>query len=520
MTTVIEEDCREHPLRKMEATLDKRESKNVKNNCKEIYSRCSIALCVIILSCILLASVNWIIITLQQKVVSSPTSTSSSTISPHLFHTLPQHELIRRTEYFNNSFVQLLHQHQLVINTTDCWVCGLIPHTVEKGMPYLVLPFSYEGSAWAYFVIFNNAYQSKIKQPVSSHSVGSDFSHSLLIKGMVAMAKIMEKSEASIDERKAYTNWNITNYISSLNDKIEQGKSPPIRVIPQQGNFCLQINGRTPNTGQRESLCSHTYVYSALNSLPLVPSQGTYFVCHDRAYTWLPADFSGTCYIAFLLPPTYTAPANHHKNRYGRGIVDSKDTAGQEGGDFLKGFLPFWGPMANSRNIRQLVRVVETTIDITVGALSNITAELQADRLMTLQNRVALDFVLADRGGVCKLIGSSCCIFIPNDAPTVYQAISKLHIISESIHQDEGDWSFSEWFWGLLSKWGWKVLTFFGVILAFIFSCCLCMHCGPAICNLCATACIPKPKSQRAENIKMMVQQQLDDLMAIDIDSD
>ncbi len=34
---------------------------------------------------------------------------------------------------------------------------------------------------------------------------------------------------------------------------------------------------------------------------------------------------------------------------------------------------------------------------------------------MTVQNRIALDMLLAEKGGVCRIIGSNCCTFIPNN---------------------------------------------------------------------------------------------------------
>ncbi|KAJ1168927.1 hypothetical protein NDU88_000839 [Pleurodeles waltl] len=42
--------------------------------------------------------------------------------------------------------------------------------------------------------------------------------------------------------------------------------------------------------------------------------------------------------------------------------------------------------------------------------------------------------------------------------------------------------------------------------------------CGPPLCGLCATMCIPKPHIQKKENVKIMLQDHIDDLMAIEID--
>ena len=46
------------------------------------------------------------------------------------------------------------------------------------------------------------------------------------------------------------------------------------------------------------------------NSFPANPSllddmvayNGTYFVCGDNAYPWLPWDWSGSCYLAYVVP--------------------------------------------------------------------------------------------------------------------------------------------------------------------------------------------------------------------------
>uniref|UniRef100_A0A4W3IAU3 ERVV2 protein n=1 Tax=Callorhinchus milii TaxID=7868 RepID=A0A4W3IAU3_CALMI len=48
----------------------------------------------------------------------------------------------------------------------------------------------------------------------------------------------------------------------------------------------------------------------------------------------------------------------------------------------------------------------------TSAALALIGKEMSEIRLYTLQNRMALDYVLAATGGVCKVIGPKCCITI------------------------------------------------------------------------------------------------------------
>ena len=59
---------------------------------------------------------------------------------------------------------------------------------------------------------------------------------------------------------------------------------------------------------------------------------------------------------------------------------------------------------------------------------------------MAMQNRLALDILLAERGGVCALIGDSCCTFIPanDDAHgTIVDAVEKMRKTIDAIKRDE-----------------------------------------------------------------------------------
>lgn len=68
-------------------------------------------------------------------------------------------------------------------------------------------------------------------------------------------------------------------------------------------------------------------------------------------------------------------------------------------------------------------RLLQLT-NLTVNATSSIRQILSAIRYMVLQNRMVLDLVTASQGGVCHIVGTSCCTYIPdNDADEA--AISK-----------------------------------------------------------------------------------------------
>lgn len=476
--------------------------------CKLLHSRCIVSLIIVLFMSIVVISIGWFLHVLYPPAVSQ----NATIVHSHV--ELPVHLENRRNEFKNNTFITLLQQHQLAINTSNCWVCGLLPHTVAKGMPFITLPFSYEGSCTGWWETNKASYMANTDTKEQSQ----------LRYHLYILCWRGEKNRACGTplEQEAYADHgNRSNKLYYQYMDRRKRSVSPVFVASTKAPFCVQSKGKIR---MGDSICNHTVNLNGTNNTRLIAAQGTYFICGDKGYTWLPQGWSGTCYIAFLLPPTYTAPADYHEiepltvyNRRRRGVIDTEDTAGQEAGDFFAGVIPFWGPMVNSRNIRHLTRVVQNTIDATAGALSNLTAEVVADRLMTLQNRIVLDIVLADRGGVCRLISTSCCVFIPNNAPTVYQAIAKLHKMSSQLDMDKGEWSLSSWLWGLVSTWGWKVLTVVGSILFIIFSCCLCIQCGPAICGLCATACIPRPHVQSRKNEKIMLQEHINGLMKIEV---
>uniref|UniRef100_A0A3Q3WJ62 Uncharacterized protein n=1 Tax=Mola mola TaxID=94237 RepID=A0A3Q3WJ62_MOLML len=83
--------------------------------------------------------------------------------------------------------------------------------------------------------------------------------------------------------------------------------------------------------------------------------------------------------------------------------------------------------------------------------LANLTRDAVA-----VQNRMSLDMLLAERGGVCSMFGSACCTFIPNNtAPdgSVTRALEGLRILSnEMAEHSEIEDSIDDWFTSTFRK--------------------------------------------------------------------
>lgn len=446
--------------------------------------------------------------TLEETAPAKHTVLPQATVPPtppeHSHVPWPDTHLDRHLEFHNNTFIQMLHQFNQVSNATDCYVCGLLPHAAQHTISFLVFPAS---PAYTCTLMYNlmNVFPSRYDR--GNLTTFQPFLWTFHANNNTICNASDPPQMRAIMSTPMQDTWGYTFFPT-------QEKEVAISITSRPGILCLQGQGQIP---VGVSLCNTTMIYDNFTPYLSLPS-GLHFVCGNRAYTWLPSDWSGTCYIAFLLPPTFNRDNMYHRQRRRVPEVDQTDTSNQQFNDALKGLLPFWGPMSNSLNTRRLTRVLEATANVTAGILTKHTAEIDATRMVALQNRMVLDVILADRGGACRIIGASCCVYIPDSSSSVYEAISKLHRIATEVHQDNGTpWTWTTGLWNILITWGWKILMFLMIPLGIVFFFCLCIHCGPALCSLCASVRRPSPMTRQAETSKILYHQAIEDLCNIDI---
>jgi len=111
-------------------------------------------------------------------------------------------------------------------------------------------------------------------------------------------------------------------------------------------------------------------------------------------------------------------------------------------------------------------------INYTDDALSAIGEQLEATSKMTWQNRQALNWLLADKGGVCIMFGDQCCTFIPNNtAPEgkFTEAMNKIKNLRAEVKanagRDEQVWDWLDLNFGALGAWFAKLGMFLGVAI-------------------------------------------------------
>ncbi|XP_072439759.1 uncharacterized protein [Chiloscyllium punctatum] len=96
-------------------------------------------------------------------------------------------------------------------------------------------------------------------------------------------------------------------------------------------------------------------------------------------------------------------------------------------------------------------------INYTRDAVKGISEQLGAISRMAWDNRLALDMILAEKGGVCVMLGCSCCTFIPNNtAPdgSISRSLRGLTTLAEELAENSGlDTALTGWLESWFGKW-------------------------------------------------------------------
>lgn len=229
-----------------------------------------------------------------------------------------------------------------------------------------------------------------------------------------------------------------------------------------------------------------------------------WFCGKGRLMASLPLQWKGTCTRVRLIQEITLAPWNFEKN-----IEKTKDRAkraytpdpevyldviGQPRGipnqfkardEVASGFESIFVWITQNKNtewINYIYYNQQRFINYTDDALTALGEQVDATSKMTWQNRQALNWLLADKGGVCVLFGDQCCTFIPNHtAPdgAFTEAMHKLKRLRMETAANAGRDNLSwDWFDLQLGKWGaWfaKLGIFLGVavLIGGLLFCCV-----------------------------------------------
>ena len=267
---------------------------------------------------------------------------------------------------------------------------------------------------------------------------------------------------------------------------------------------------------------------------PTIGRQDLFWSCEQQTLRLgLPAQWSGTCVIVRLLMPVAlfalspTNPSNLTTPRYRRSMTDhfdlSKNTptyidnigiprgvpnqfklsdqvaTGFENIPIIAALFPVT-PNKNVDRINYVHYNVQRLSNLTRDAVEGLASQLAATSLMAYQNRLALDMILAEKGGVCSMFGAQCCTFIPNNtAPdgSVARALAGLRALSIQMAEDSGvENPIEKWMTDVFGKWKSLLIALLSSLACFagILVCCgcCCIPCARTLCSRLITTALQK----------------------------
>ncbi|NWH36060.1 ERVV2 protein, partial [Chloropsis hardwickii] len=78
----------------------------------------------------------------------------------------------------------------------------------------------------------------------------------------------------------------------------------------------------------------------------------------------------------------------------------------------IRALLPSYGVIELERAIVNISAVIECIEQHAADAISALQEEVDSLSHAVIQNRIALNFILAAQGGVCAMVNTSCCSYV------------------------------------------------------------------------------------------------------------
>lgn len=311
--------------------------------------------------------------------------------------------------------------------------------------------------------------------------------------------------------------------LSALFPVVSNKTAPPTFISAKSNFTCLTRMGRRYVGILPSTWCKRTINVTTWTNASHFPVHRADLFWHCDPHTLMPAiplNWSGTCtLVRLLLPITLVglkgkegAPWIRHRRGTSfdltqgsptyidsigvpRGVPDEyklvdQVAAGFENLPLISALFPVT-PNKNVDRINYIHYNVQRLANLTRDAVAGLSEQLAATSLMTVQNRMALDMLLAEKGGVCSMFGDQCCTFIPNNtAPdgSVTRALEGLRTLSEEMKEHSGVTNpLEKWMDRMFGKW--KVIiisvlmSLISATVGLIFCGCCCIPCIRSICN-------------------------------------
>uniref|UniRef100_A0A663N0B8 Envelope protein n=1 Tax=Athene cunicularia TaxID=194338 RepID=A0A663N0B8_ATHCN len=376
------------------------------------------------------------------------------------------------TQAWETNTLYKLHSHLAsTLNLSDCWMCTALPRG-NLELPLLGIPVSYTNWSWPYDNLNNSTLptgESIVWNLESSCAPGQI--RTQLPNGRHLCWGRQSPMPPKDHRVPKYTCRNSSIYPLTFDLQVLER---PVFIkrnndtAPKVGSFSFNLtkdlNGtvceRGKNINDTHKGCPLAVTLGLwLNYSYSCTPDGLWWLCGDgRARKSLPDFWDGVCTLGYVIPQNRIYNRSHPPS----GIIRTRWRKVREipinpliqrptaFHSFVRWFLPWIGVSELEKAIVNISAILESLSNSTTDAIQALQEEVSSLSKVTLQNRLGLDMLFAQQGGLCTAIGEQCCTYINQNSrvETDLQQTRFLHLVT----LDDTSWGFQD-LWERLTSW-------------------------------------------------------------------
>ncbi|XP_067999225.1 uncharacterized protein [Melanerpes formicivorus] len=344
-----------------------------------------------------------------------------------------------------NMYLNVSQELALQTNLSNCWICTELPRGQMRTPLFGVASMNWTWGPSDWVTTSDSNFHNCQHGKDSSERLGPKFDLLIVDPSRTLFVESNESSENKVGWR------NLTGLGCSWN------YSSPGEV--SGANPWVQGNGCTSSKESRLDVVGAGV--ALLSQISCLLPYGYWWLCGDgHARKSLPPKWTGVCTAGYLTPQITVhheiLPRGYWRTLWRRHRRTANPLVRYNTGyhSFVRALFPALGVAQLEKAIVNISATMEVIANSAADAVQNLQVEVKSVSSVSLQNRLALDIITAEMGGVCTLINTTCCTYvdrsgqIKTDVQNIWEQGKVLHEVSK----DDTSYGLSD-LWEELTSW-------------------------------------------------------------------